>query len=542
MPTPVSTPTKRQPTQANKTQSPVRSTRSSGKAEYFQPLEGAPTATTTRRPEAQSRAKRASLPLSDDDKDTDGEVVAARSSAVKRTPSKAAPAKKASVTVTPPKVRLPSPSSSEADEAVPDSDPGVQSEHEGDEEASDLEEEEPTPVASPPSRKRAQRIAVLPLPPTAALNTPSKRRVTSVASAAPAVMTPLKKRARREAVSHEAADAEADEDVFGPVASTSSSSSTPHKSDASTAATTPSRSASKTVTPSRSSSRIQRLPPSLAEIANAPANLRNRLVGFHMEDEGYGVEVAARSRADEHESEDEDEEEEEEAVARRRAAKGKGKARMMEEDERVEDEDENEEMAEADEDDLTLPELPVSRALGGEATPAATTFLATDSSYPSSPLGTHLASTLALLTGARLPRPFLEATAQATLPPRDVGLLKLPYLEGGFDEWERPLRSALDECVTKGMGNAVMLLGPRGVGKTMVRSLPFPLSFLKHSADSMGRPARRAHPRSPLARARRRRLRHGPPLWPGAHDRPPRAAQHRCAAAGARLRHGGSLR
>ncbi|BGP39151.1 origin recognition complex subunit 4 [Rhodotorula kratochvilovae] len=470
MPTPASTPTKRQPAREKKTQTPVRSTRSSGKADYFQPLDGAPP--VTKKPAARAKApprRQKAIVRDTEDEESETEIIVPpRRTAGHRTPTKAGPTRRASVKKErAPRLPCPSP---EAEEVVADSvDENVE-----EEETAASEVDEPA-ASSPPSRKRAQRVAHLPLPPSPALSTPSKKRAASVASSTAKAITPLPKRARREAV---ASDAE--EDVFGPIASTSSS--TPRKDVSSTPATTPSRSSSKTVTPSRSSSRIQRLPPSAVEIANAPASLRNRLVGFHMEDEGYGVEAAReRGQTEERDSEDEEIEEDEEEVARRRAAKGKGKARMMDEDEQEEDV----EMAAAQEEDdvdfaFTLDQHQPLATMTTATQPLATA----DSSYLSSPLCTHLASTLALLSGARLPRPFLASNAKSTLPPRKAGVLALPYLEGGYDEWERPLRSALDECVTKGMGNAVMLLGPRGVGKTMIVERTLALLSHVHGADT----------------------------------------------------------
>ncbi|GAA5923778.1 hypothetical protein JCM3775_000504 [Rhodotorula graminis] len=479
MPTPAATPTKRTPARKANTPSttPVRSTRSSGKPDHYKPLEGAPTDTPSRRKPAGSPSKRQRVV--DTDTDSDDELMIEPRTPVKRTPTKRAASSTKASPPKPPKVQLPSPAP-EPDHVVADSEEGEDTTQAVLERAalSDPQDEHVPTALSPPPRERAQRIAVLPLPSTSAPVTdmPSKARPT----AAPRTVTPLKKRTRRAA-----ADEGVDEDVFGPVASTS----TPTKSATRTPATTPRRSPSKTVTPSRSSSRIQRLPASVAEIANAPANLRSRLVGFHMEDDGYGAEVL-RSQADERDSDEEEDEhehaaeraveEDEVEAARRRAKKGKGRALMMEEDEL-----ENHDMlgaGEQDDDDLTLPEPPSHFHQAAQATPS---FLpANDSSYVSSPLAIHLASTLALLTGARLPRPFLAPDAASTLPPRDIGLLGLPYLEGGFDEWERPLRSALDECVTKGMGNAVMLLGPRGVGKTMLVERTIALLSHVHGADS----------------------------------------------------------
>lgn len=41
-----------------------------------------------------------------------------------------------------------------------------------------------------------------------------------------------------------------------------------------------------------------------------------------------------------------------------------------------------------------------------------------------------------------------------------------------MDEWEKPMRYAMESTVKDGVGNCLIVLGPRGVGKTMVRLAP----------------------------------------------------------------------
>ncbi|GAA6031209.1 hypothetical protein JCM8097_004062 [Rhodosporidiobolus ruineniae] len=434
-----------------------RSTRRSGKPEFFQPLEGAPTGKKRTAPKTAPPLPKRTYHSTDDD--SDNEIIYS-GNLKRKTPTKAAPKPPAKRTRSTAPSHLPSPARSTA--SSPSSTLSRSLDDDEDE-----SEEDMIVKKEPPARKRATRTKTLPLPPSP-VKTPTKPKVSS----------PLKKVARRVAASvsdseQEQEDQEMDEAEVEPekeveqsepeeedeiaLIPTPPASSTPRKTPAkktasrSTPASTPSRSsrsASTTVTPSRSSHRIQRLPASVADIENAPANLRNRLVGFHMEDEGYGKQVQ-----DEDEESDE-EEEDEEVVMRRRAAKGKGRA--TEDDE---EEQEDASMADVEQDELPLPSLSVLPT--PPSSPASSAYLA-------SPLHTHLTSALAVLSGQRLPRPALAKDAQTTLPPREVGVTKFPYLEGGYDEWERPLRGALDEVVTKGMGNAVMLLGPRGVGKTMI--------------------------------------------------------------------------
>lgn len=471
-----------------------RSTRSTGKADHFQPLEGAPV--TPRSAGRGPRARRA-VSLKKFVREVDGssssedevEVVVTRtrgraaSSSRRAKPARAPPKKRVKVEededdapAPPEKTRA-----TKRAQRPPSPDPTSSSSSSDDDEADDTasstsaNEVKEMLVSTPPPRKRATRTVDLDLPPSPA-KTPTKVRQAYT----PKVPSPLKPRPRREASEFDM-DMDADtlsaadsRDERDSLISTSPSSSSSIRREPSSATSTPlttptsrrSTSSSSIGTPSRSSSRIRHLPPSLKEIANAPAALRNRLVGFHMEDEGYGREVGVREAEEEEEgSEDEDENENE----RKKGRRDKGKERMMEEADgddgglRDEDDDEDEGM------EISQPAFAPARLATSTSATAAHPLIPTvpNASYLSSSLRAHVLSLLSVLSGSRLPGPLPSPSAKH--PPPD-SILSLPYLEGGYDEWERPLRASLEECVTKGMGNAVMLLGPRGVGKTMVRS------------------------------------------------------------------------
>ncbi|BGO98586.1 Origin recognition complex subunit 4 [Rhodotorula toruloides] len=490
---------KRTPT--NELEETRRSTRSTGKADHFQPLQGAPV--TPRSSGKRGRAVVVKKEVARKMVDSSGEseedevVVTPRAKRGRAASTKTA-AKKP--TRAPPKKRVKV--EEEEDESAPEPkktrgtarktqrppspDPTSSSEDEADAASSTSATElQDMLVASAPPRKRATRTVDLDLPPSPA-KTPTKL-VRQTSSYAPKVPSPLKPRPRREAsefdVDMDAADEERDEeDVFtSPSRASSPSSSTPYKSTTSTPLTTPSSRRSSSLTPSRSSSRIRHLPPSLKEIANAPASLRNRLVGFHMEDEGYGVEVAR-------EEEDGDGESEEDEEERKRRRREKGKERMVEEadgDDQVMRDEEDEEMAE-EEMEISQPAFAPSRLATSASASTATASaahplipIAPNTSYLSSPLRTQILTLLSTLSGSRLPGPF-----PSTISSSASSILSLPYLEGGYDEWERPLRASLEECVLKGMGNAVMLLGPRGSGKTMLINRTLALLSSTHGRES----------------------------------------------------------
>ncbi|KWU47557.1 hypothetical protein RHOSPDRAFT_24035 [Rhodotorula sp. JG-1b] len=508
----------------------ARSTRSSGNAPHYIPLVGAPP--PPRRTARATKEKTVVAAITTTRKST-------RSSKAATTPTK----RTATLTATAPpskrkRASLPTPEPESDDQEMAAS-------HSAEEDSDDDDGELVGTSASsstPPARKRAQRTAVLPLPSPA--STPSKNRSVSVDStskSAPKLSSPLKPKPRRsapassdldddeqeDATEHGARVNEADEeDLFGPVASSSATEVTTPRKSSSTPKITPTRSASRrSKTPasssSRSSSRIQHLPPAVVDIKNAPASLRSRLVGFHMEDEGYRSAKTRNDDGDEQEDEDSSASESElageEEARRQERRKAKGKDRMMDEDEADvvlpvlprpsasgglnlgEHEQEEEE------EDLALPTPPpqfsFQETVVSSSEPTLTTTATArpdlrtvrrhpltaatpNQTYLSSPLRAHLLSSLAVLSGSRLPS--LPHTLSSDDEPRapQVTIVGLPCLEGGYDEWERPLRSALEECVTKGMGNAVMLLGPRGVGKTMLVERSLKLLSHVHGRDS----------------------------------------------------------
>ncbi|EGU12890.1 Origin recognition complex subunit 4 [Rhodotorula toruloides ATCC 204091] len=147
--------------------------------------------------------------------------------------------------------------------------------------------------------------------------------------------------------------------------------------------------------------------------------------------------------------------------------------------------EEDEEMAE-EEMEISQPAFAPSRLATSASASTATASaahplipIAPNTSYLSSPLRTQILTLLSTLSGSRLPGPF-----PSTISSSASSILSLPYLEGGYDEWERPLRASLEECVLKGMGNAVMLLGPRGSGKTMLINRTLALLSSTHGRES----------------------------------------------------------
>lgn len=83
-----------------------------------------------------------------------------------------------------------------------------------------------------------------------------------------------------------------------------------------------------------------------------------------------------------------------------------------------------------------------------------------------------------VLTGQRLPSPTSDREA-SEFDRSDV--TAHPYLFG-YEEWERPIRYAMKSVVEDGVGNCLIVLGPRGVGKTMVRSTSTPPLLLRERA------------------------------------------------------------
>ncbi|GAA6005036.1 hypothetical protein JCM11491_002316 [Sporobolomyces phaffii] len=441
----------------------TRSTRSTGQATHYQALQGAP---EHKKPATAAKGKAKQYVETSDESETDDDLM------MKPVTT---PKKLVKAATKPQRSYLPSPARSTTSAPSP-SRAGLDSDSGSDE---DLAEKMST---DSPKRKRDTPAASTSRQLLTPQTTPSKKRV---ASAAPKTSSPLKqsatpsKRPRTSAALTDSEEEEEDEE---------SKRATPRKTPTKPkpAATTPSKATPTTprtvrttpsVTPSRSSLRKQRLPPNLDEIKNAPASLRSRLVGFHMEDEGYGVQVAgAKKDDDEEEEEDEEDGKEEEkedleTKEERRKAKGKGRATEAEHDE-------PEAMqVDVEESDpfLVVPSSEQALTLEGDYTlptpPAIVTSTTPDSAsteYTSSFLRKHVQRQLSVLTGTTLPEAALPSDASVPSFDRSKGVIGYPFLEGGYSEWEKPLRGCLDEVVTRGMGNAVVLLGPRGVGKTML--------------------------------------------------------------------------
>lgn len=293
------------------------------------------------------------------------------------------------------------------------------------------------------------------------------------------------------------------------VSTTTTTTRTPTRTPTTTSASRR-RASSSSVTPSRASLRKLRLPPNVEEIKNAPKELRNRLVGFHMDDEGYGNHALRTAKDDNDEDEDasENESDDDDEVDKdeRRRAKGKGRAIEVDESDSTSmpitvDDDVHEAaiaQAEKEEDPFSAPSgsspfergrqrftLPTPPAIFAASNATATDPLTSSTTrilnegYDRSFVHRHIERQLSVLTGATLPEARVPLDAVSVRDAFDPakGVMRYPYLEGGYSEWEKPLRATLDEVVTRGTGNAIVLLGPRGVGKTMVR-LSFSVFFL----------------------------------------------------------------
>lgn len=186
------------------------------------------------------------------------------------------------------------------------------------------------------------------------------------------------------------------------------------------------------ITPSRSSIRSQGLPVAVADIQAMPASLRMRLVGWHTNDEDYGPDKISNSTP------------------------------------RLEDEDDS---------DLEIEGQP------SVSTPTASRIQLQDDPnkrwYDPQHLSLVLRSITSVLNGSRLPS---APTDTAEFDERNV--LAHPYLPGGYQKWEQPMRYAMKAVVEEGTGNCLILLGPRGVGKTMVSGNAI-ISMMGMSADLM---------------------------------------------------------
>ncbi|GAA5892507.1 uncharacterized protein JCM6883_007382 [Sporobolomyces salmoneus] len=458
------------------TSTSTRSTRSSGQATHYQALVGAPSSTTPSKGKKQPTSRKTVIKQEEQEEEEESEDELMLQSVT-------TPTKKRKVTSK--SSYLPSPARSRDQ---------FDSDEEDDSSSGDEAQVEKMLIDSP-KRKRAAATATKPqlLTPE---STPSKKRSlsSSASTSRPINSSPLKQsttpsKRRASAVLSDSDEQEPEEnEEETKKRKPSTPRKTPSKPTTQTPKVTPTKvtptstriSRSTSSTPSRSSLRKQRLPPNLSEIKNAPAELRNRLVGYHMEDEGYGV--AVETQDDTQEEEEEQESESEETREKRR--KEKGKSRAIEEEEATLGQGGDAAMVEQEEDetdpflvssssnqpsasteDYSLP-IPPSIYTTSVSTTSTSTL---NPDYPSSFLHKHLSRQLSILTGASLPEARLDPSA--TVPSFDRskgGVMGYPFLAAEYEEWEKPMRQTLNEVVTRGMGNAIVLLGPRGVGKTML--------------------------------------------------------------------------
>ncbi|GAA5953539.1 hypothetical protein JCM3765_005067 [Sporobolomyces pararoseus] len=442
--------------------SPTRSTRSRGQPTHYQALEGAPEW------RQQAVVKREEVSESED------ELILKPV----RTPKKPSSTPKKAVKTTRKPTQLPSPARSTTSPSTSSPSRNLESDSSSD------EEQVEKMLTDSPNRKRATSSTSAAKQLLAPQTTPSKKRAASslpnTSSPLKQSTTPSKRRASAAILTDSEEEQEEEElaDCQVPKPETPRKTPTKSKTLASPTKVTPTKSTpttsriprSASSTPSRSSLRKQRLPPNLAEIKNAPKELRNRLVGFHMEDEGYGVNAGTLSASEE--------EDEEEAVddleAREERRREKGKGRAVEDEEMDDSMPVEEEVESADpflddnaqqspsHADYTLPTPPAIYSSNDS------TSSPSNPQYHSSFLRKHVERQLSVLTGASLPEARLPLDATIPSFDKSKGVLGYPFLEGGYSEWEKPLRGTLNEVVTRGMGNAIVLLGPRGVGKTML--------------------------------------------------------------------------
>ncbi|GAA5927780.1 origin recognition complex subunit 4 [Sporobolomyces koalae] len=431
---------------------PTRSTRSTGKAAFYVELDGSPKQVAEQRKKKREERKQRKLqqlaPASDDETDeSESEEEEEEKEELKPTPKAPTTPRKRTKPSTPiKKTYLPSPAKSTPSRSRV-------SAH-----SSDESSDEEKPVVTPKRKRVAESLQLI-----TPVSTPSKRRAQS--SAAPRTSSPLKQSTTPSKRRVSTVVPDSDEEVRITPRKTPSNRPkpvTPTPKTTPTAALIPRSSSS---TPSRSSLRKQNLPPNLAELKNAPAALRNRLVGYHMEDEGYGVHVETREEEEESsEEQDQDEDMQAPGVAieqRQRSEKGLAINSLPS-------------VLDVEDDPFISTQLAPENAEYILPTPPSTYDMSTADAtvdgveYSDSFLCKHVQRQLGVLTGAILPEAQLPLDASTPTFDRAHGVMGYPMLPGGYDEWEKPLRGCLDEVVTRGMGNAIVLLGPRGVGKSML--------------------------------------------------------------------------
>lgn len=246
-------------------------------------------------------------------------------------------------------------------------------------------------------------------------------------------------------------------------------------------------------TPRRSSNRVQRLPIAQRDIEAAPDNLRSVLVGWHPDHKKAAPEVE--------DQEDSEGDESDLDVEGHPSALEKGKGRAV-----------------------------VSPFISGATASRSSPIRDHTRTYPAHLMHALYSRNLAVLSGASLPRP---ATTGASSSPskgksKQQELMDLPYLEGPYRKWEQPLRYAMKSVVEEGLGNCLMLLGPRGVGKTMVRGMK--RLNERRLTCRFALTARRAHPLPSVGDLRRHILHPHPPQRAGAYYRSYGPSQYGLAA------------
>lgn len=141
--------------------------------------------------------------------------------------------------------------------------------------------------------------------------------------------------------------------------------------------------------------------------------------------------------------------------------------------------DEEPEQASGDESELEVEVHPAvgERSATKSTVKATTSAISRVHTTPHSPQHLHLLlrRCLSVLSGASLPVPC-SSTSSNSKGKGKAGLMDFPYLEGGYQKWEQPMRYALKSVVEEGVGNCLVLLGPRGVGKSMVSPLMISIS------------------------------------------------------------------
>lgn len=257
----------------------------------------------------------------------------------------------------------------------------------------------------------------------------------------------------------------------------------------------------------RSSIRAQLLPVSKADIENVPKELRSVLVGYHQEDayrspSKRGSSDRAGSEAMK-QDEDEEVQSEEEGSVR---SKGKGKGKDVKRHRRAVSQEilsggEDELIpsasgsrsraafsrvhADSDEDDLHISGRPPSAIVAPRASASVSPVKRAHprdkehtTEYSTRLLSAIYEQNLAILSGGALPEPRPSAAASLSrdddsneqqIETETADLMQQPYLSPIYQKWEQPLRFALRSVVQEGMGQCLLLLGPRGVGKSMVR-------------------------------------------------------------------------